>query len=97
MCECVSVCSGSYLCGEGGVGVLVDPTDAVLLGEACHLLDQPDDGLELLVRLPQGLLELLVGVDEALQPDHTSQGCCCMLGHSTYPWGWGTYIIARGR
>ena len=55
-----------YLCGECGVRILQSSCDTILLRHSRHFRSERHDCVVLLVRLAQGLLELLVSVNEAL-------------------------------
>lgn len=54
------------LCSEGGVRVVQGSGDLVFLGSVLNLSDQGSDSLVLLVSLSQRGLELVVGIDQAL-------------------------------
>ena len=54
------------LAGQVSVGVDGGSWNVVLLGEVLAVLDEGDDGGELLVGLAKGRLELGVGIDQAL-------------------------------
>ena len=58
--------------------------DSILLGDALALLDQTDNGIELLVGFPECLLELLVGIDQALkdkrEPNYILSDTCYLAG-----------------
>merc|ERR1719447_927075 len=54
------------LTGQVGVGVDGGAGHVVLLGELLSVMDEGDDGSELLVCLPEGGLELSVRIDQAL-------------------------------
>ena len=64
--ECLAEKFKTYGSGEVGVGVDVGSGNVVLLGKAFHLVNEGNDGLEFLVGLAQGGLELSVGIDQAL-------------------------------
>lgn len=55
-----------YLSSEGGVWVVEGAWYLVLLCSVLDLSDQGGDGLVLFVGLPEGGLELVVGIDEPL-------------------------------
>lgn len=56
----------AYRAGQVSVGIDVGARHVVLLGEALDLVDKRDDGLELLVGLAQGGLELGMSINQAL-------------------------------
>ena len=60
-----------YLSSDVGIWVLEADGDAVLLADSLDLLNERHDGVELLVRLSDRHLELLVSVNQALHPTHT--------------------------
>lgn len=57
---------GTYVCRQGGVGVLQSSGYLVLLDNGLHFPDQADDALVLLVGLAEGGLEVRVRVDQPL-------------------------------
>ena len=77
-----------YLCGECGVGILQSSRDTVLLRHSRHFRSESHDCVVLLVRLAQGLLELLVSVNEALNTfTSSSLGSLDEEGLGSKGWG----------